>query len=140
LVILSESAIAELAKLGFVVPGSITDLGRTVTGVVVREGAPQPDISTPETFRQALLNARSVAYTDPKAGGSGGIMFAELLQKLGIAEAVNRKALLGKGGHDGATSIAEGRGGLRTTFINEKLPVRRAKGGRALPGGQDTVK
>src|SRR5262245_36218821 len=134
LVILSESAISELAKLGFVVPGSITDLGRTVTGVVVREGAPQPDISTPETFRQALLNARSVAYTDPKAGGSGGIMFAELLQKLGIAEEISRKAVLGKGGQDVATSIAEGRAELGTTFISEVLPVKGAKVVGPLPG------
>jgi molybdate transport system substrate-binding protein len=134
LVILSESAIAELAKLGFVVPGSVTDLGRTVTGVVVREGAPQPDISTPEAFKQALLNARSVAYTDPKAGGSGGIMFSALLQKLGIAEEINKKALLGKGGHDVATSIAEGRAELGTTFISEVLPVKGAKVIGPLPG------
>src|SRR5471030_2267644 len=67
LVILSESLIASIDKLGLVVPGSITDLGRTVTGVVVREGAPLPDISTPEAFKEALLAARSVAYTDPKA-------------------------------------------------------------------------
>src|SRR5262245_2197373 len=60
LVILSQSAIAELGKLGLVIPGSVTDLGRTVTGVVVREGASQPDISTPEAFKQALLRARSV--------------------------------------------------------------------------------
>jgi molybdate transport system substrate-binding protein len=134
LVILSESAIAELAKLGFVVPGSIADLGRTVTGVVVREGAPEPDISTPEAFRQALLNARSVAYTDPKAGGSGGIMFSALLQKLGIADEINRKALLGKGGHDVATSIAEGLAELGTTFISEVLPVKGAKVVGPLPG------
>ena len=100
LVVLSESAIAELAKLGLVVPGSSADLGRTVTGVIVREGAPEPDISTPDAFKQALLDARSVAYTDPKAGGSGGIMFSALLQKLGIADEVNKKAVLGKGGHD----------------------------------------
>ena len=134
LVILSESAIAELAKLGFVVPDSIADLGRTVTGVVVREGAPEPDISTPEAFRQALLNARSVAYTDPKAGGSGGIMFSALLQKLGIADEINKKALLGKGGHDVATSIAEGRAELGTTFISEVLPVKGAKVVGPLPG------
>ena len=134
LVILSESAIAELAKLGFVVPDSIADLGRTVTGVVVREGAPEPDISTPEAFRQALLNARSVAYTDPKAGGSGGIMFSALLQKLGIADEINKKALLGKGGHDVATSIAEGRAELGTTFISEVLPVKGAKVAGPLPG------
>jgi molybdate transport system substrate-binding protein len=134
LVILSESAVAELAKLGFVVRDSITDLGRTVTGVVVREGAPQPDISTPEAFRQALLNASSVAYTDPKAGGSGGIMFADLLQKLGIAEAINKKALLGKGGYDVATSVAEGRAELGTTFMSEVLPVKGARVVGPLPG------
>ena len=134
LVILSESAVAELVKLGLLIPETVTDLGRTVTGVVVREGAPEPDISTPEAFRQALLNARSVAYTDPKAGGSGGIMFSALLQKLGIAEEINRKAVLGKGGHDVATSIAEGRAELGTTFISEVLPVKGAKVVGPLPG------
>jgi molybdate transport system substrate-binding protein len=134
LVILSEAAIAELAKLGLVVPESCRDLGRTVAGVVVREGASIPDISTPEAFKQALLKARSVAYTDPKAGGSGGIMFSALLQKLGIADEINKKAVLGKGGHDVATSIAEGRAEIGTTFISEVLPVKGAKVVGPLPG------
>jgi molybdate transport system substrate-binding protein len=134
LVILSESAIAELAKLGLVVPESRTDLGRTVTGVIVREGAPIPDISTPDAFKRSLLKARSVAYTDPKAGGSGGIMFSALLEKLGIADEVNKKAVLGKGGHDVAVSIAEGRAELGTTFISEVLPVTGAKVIGPLPG------
>ena len=107
-------------------PGSVTDLGRTVTGVAVREGAPVPDISTPEAFKQALLKAKTVAYTDPKAGGSGGIMFAALLERLGIADAVNKKAVLGKRGAEVAASIAEGRAEIGTTFISEVLPVRRA--------------
>lgn len=134
LVILSESIIAALDGLGLVAPGTVTDLGRTVTGVIVREGASLPDISTPDAFRQALLTARSVAYTDPKAGGSGGIMFAALLEKLGIAEAVNAKAMLGKGGHDVATSIAEGRAELGTTFISEVLPVKGVTVVGPLPG------
>jgi molybdate transport system substrate-binding protein len=134
LVVLSESAIAELAKLGLVVAGTGTDLGRTVTGVIVREGAPEPDISTPDSFKQALLDARSVAFTDPKAGGSGGIMFSAMLQKLGIADEVNKKAVLGKGGHDVAVLIAEGRAELGTTFISEVLPVRGAKVVGPLPG------
>ena len=139
LVVLSESAIAELAKLGLVVPGSSADLGRTVTGVIVREGTPEPDISTPDAFKQALLEARSVAYTDPKAGGSGGIMFSALLQKLGIADEVNKKAVLGKGGHDVAVLIAEGRAELGTTFISEVLPVRGAKVVGPLPGHLHTA-
>ena len=134
LVILSESAIAELAKLGLVVPDSCSDLGHTITGVVVREGTPIPDISTPEAFKQVLLKARSVAYTDPSAGGSGGIMFSALLQKLGIADEINKKAVLGKGGHDVAISIAEGRAEIGTTFISEVLPVKGAKVVGPLPG------
>jgi molybdate transport system substrate-binding protein len=134
LVMLSESGIAALEKRGIFIPGSRTDLGRTVTGVIVREGAALPDISTPEAFKLALLKARSVAYTDPKAGGSGGIMFAGLLQKLGIADEVNKKAVLGKGGHDVATSIAEGRAELGTTFISEVLPVKGVKVVGPLPG------
>jgi molybdate transport system substrate-binding protein len=139
LVILSQSAIAELEKLGMLVPGSRTDLGRTVTGVVVREGATVPDISTPEAFKQALLKARTVAYTDPKAGGSGGIMFAAMLEKLGIAEAVNKKAILGKRGSETAVAVAEGRAEIGITFISEVLPVKGAKVVGPLPGALNTA-
>ena len=134
LVVLSQSAIAALDKDGRFLPGSVTDLGRTVTGVAIREGAPAPDISTPEAFKQALLKAKSIAYTDPKAGGSGGIMFAALLDKLGIAEAVNKKAVYGKRGAEVAASIAEGRAEIGTTFISEVLPVKGAKVIGPLPG------
>ena len=134
LVVLSESIIAGLDKLGLIVPGSIKDLGRTISGVVVREGASIPDISTVEAFKQAMRNARTFAYTDPKAGGSGGIMFAALLEKLGMADEVNKKAVLGKGGVDVARSVAEGRAELGTTFISEVLPVKGAKVIGPLPG------
>jgi molybdate transport system substrate-binding protein len=139
LVILSESIIASLDKSGMFVPGSIINLGRTVTGVAVREGAPVPDISTPAAFKQALLNAKTVAYTDPKAGGSGGIMFAAMLERLGIAEAVNKKAVLGKRGSEVAASIAEGRAEIGTTFISEVLPVKGVKVIGPLPGELHTA-
>jgi molybdate transport system substrate-binding protein len=134
LVILSQSAIAEMERLGLLVPGSRTDLGHTVTGVAVKEGAMAPDISTPEAFKQTLLKARSVAYTDPKAGGTGGIMFAGLLERLGIAGDINRKAVLGKRGHEVALSIAEGRAEIGATFISEVLPVKGVKVVGPLPG------
>jgi len=134
LVVLSQSAIAELAKLGLVVRGSVTDLGRTVTGVIVREGAPAPDISTPDAFIRALRGARSVAYTDPQAGGSGGIMFAALLEKLGLAAEVNAKAVLGKGGFDVSQIVADGRADIGTTFISEALPVKGLTVVGPLPG------
>lgn len=134
LIILSEAGIAELDKLGYVTSGSVTPLGRTVTGVIVREGTPSPDISTPAAFIQALRNARSVAYTNPASGGSGGIMFAGLLKKLGIADEINAKAVLGKGGHDVSVTVAEGRAEIGTTFISEALPVKGVKVVGPLPG------
>ncbi len=134
LLILSQSAIAALDTPGRFVPGSRTDLGRTVTGVVIKDGAAVPDISTPEAFKQALLKARTVAYTDPKAGGSSGTMFVAMLEKLGIADAIGKKSVLGTGGHDVAVSVAEGRAEIGTTFISEVLPVKGAKVIGTLPG------
>lgn len=139
LVVLSQSIVAGLDRLGLIVPASVTDLGRTVTGVVVRDGAPPPDIATPEAFKQALLRARSVAYADPKAGGSGGIFFAALLEKLGIAGEVNKKAVLGKGGVDVTVSIAEGRAEIGVTFISEVLPIKGVKVVGLLPGDLHNV-
>ena len=123
LVILPAAVIEALEKEGRFVAGSVADLGRTVTGVAVRSGAKPPDISTPAAFKQALLAAKGVAYSDPAAGGSSGNYFAGLLQKLGIADAVNTKAVLGKRGYEVAQAVADGRAELGTTFISEILTV-----------------
>lgn len=131
---LSQSAIAALDKAGHVLPGSIVNLADTVTGVVVRAGAARPDISTVEAFKAALLAAPSVAYVDPQAGGSSGIMFAALIERLGIADAINKKAVLGKNGHDVATLVADGRAEIGTTFISEILPVKGTQVLGLLPG------
>jgi len=134
LIVLPAATIEAMEQAGRVVPGSRTDLGRTVTGVAVREGAVAPDISTPEAFRQALLAARGVAYSDPAAGGSSGTFFAGLLQKLGIAEAVNKKAVLGKRGYEVAQAVADGRAEIGTTFISELLTVQGVRIVGPLPG------
>jgi molybdate transport system substrate-binding protein len=134
LVMISQSGIQMLDRLCLLKPASPVDLASTVTGVIVRDGAPQPDISTPAAFKQALLDAPSVAWTDPKAGGSGGIMFAALLDRLGIADAINRKAVLCQGGHDVAVAIAEGRAVFATTLISEALAVKGVTIVGPLPG------
>ena len=134
LVILSASAIAALEQSGLFVPGSRADLGRTITGVVIKEGAPAPDISTPEAFKRALLAARSVSYSDPAAGGSSGTYFAGLLERLGIADAVNKKAVLGKRGYEVAEAVADGRAEIGTTFISEALTVPGVEVVGPLPG------
>jgi molybdate transport system substrate-binding protein len=134
LVMLSQSGIEALDNLNLLKPSSATNLASTVTGVIVREGAPKPDISTPDAFVRAMLAAPSVAWTDPKAGGSGGIMFAAMLERLGIADALNKKAVLCKGGYDVAGAVAEGRAAFGTTLISEALPVKGLTIVGPLPG------
>jgi molybdate transport system substrate-binding protein len=134
LVILPAHVIAALDKEGRFVPGSVMDLGRTVTGVVVKEGAPAPDISTPEAFKQAMLKAKAVSYTDPKAGGSSGNYFVGLLQKLGIADALANKTVFGNRGYEVAEAVADGRAEIGTTFISEMLTVKGVSVVGPLPG------
>ena len=134
LIILPATTVEAMEKDGAFVPGSRTDLGRTVTGVAVRAGAPAPDISTPEAFKKALLDASTISYTDPKAGGSSGTVFAGLLEKLGIAEAVSKKAVLGERGHHVAELVASGKAEIGTTFISEILTVPGARVVGPLPG------
>ncbi|MBL6078447.1 substrate-binding domain-containing protein [Belnapia sp. T18] len=89
LAILTAEAVEALAAEGRLLPGSRRDLCISLIGVAVRAGAPRPDIATPEACRAALLGAGSIAYS---RAGASGIFFAGLIERLGIAEAVNAKA------------------------------------------------
>ena len=60
--------------------------------VGIRKGAPRPDISTPEAFKAAILNAKSVAYPDPAGGGLSGVILTQLAEKMGFAEQLKSKA------------------------------------------------
>ena len=132
--ILSQSAIAALDKKGLFLPGSVTELGATITGVVIRQGAAVPDISTVEAFKQALLKARGVSYSDPAVGGSSGTYFASVLDTLGIADAIKPKTVHGNRGFEVAQAVADGRAEIGTTFISEALTVKGCQVVGPLPG------
>ena len=78
---LSPDAIDGLIKKGKVTDGSKVNIARVGVGVMVKDGAPKPDIATVDAFRQAVLAAKSVAYIDPASGGSSGIYVAKLLEQ-----------------------------------------------------------
>ena len=123
--ILTPEAIGGLASDGKVMAGSRSDLARTGVGVVVKEGAPRPDIGTVEAFKRTLLAAKSVAYIDPKSGGSSGIYVGKLLERLGIADAVNAKAVLIHGG-EVASHVVDGEAEIGIHQISEILAVKGA--------------
>jgi molybdate transport system substrate-binding protein len=123
LAVLTPGAVSDLSSKGKFVAGSRTNLGRVGVGVVVKEGAPKPDISSVDAFKKTLLAAKSVAYIDPAAGGSSGIYVAGLLDKLGVAAEVKPKAKLIPGGAV-AEHIARGEADLGIHQISEILPVK----------------
>ena len=80
------------------VESSAKPLARVGIGVAIKQGAPVPDISTVDAFKQSLLKARAIAYTDPASGGTAGTYLAKLFEKLGIAAELKPKSVLVKGG------------------------------------------
>lgn len=77
-----------LIRAGKVDANTRAELLRIGLGVVVRTGAPKPDITSVEGFKRALLDAKSVA-TSP--GSVSGVHLVRLLEQWGIADAVRPK-------------------------------------------------
>ena len=123
--IITPTIVDGLAASGKIVPNSRVNLATVSIGVVVKEGAPKPDIGTVEAFKNALLAAKSVAYIDPASGGSSGIYVDKLLERLGIADQVRPKAKLKKGGYV-ADLIVSGEAELGVHQISEIVPVKGA--------------
>jgi molybdate transport system substrate-binding protein len=113
----------ELAAAGKIQKCSETKLANVGVGVMVKDGTPKPAIATVEEFKQALLSAKSVAYIDPKSGGSSGIYVDKLFEKLGVADQVRAKAKLKQGGYV-ADLIVDGSAELGIHQISEIVPVK----------------
>ena len=133
LIIASTTLMAELEKSGKMLPGSRADLGRIGIGVAIRAGAPAPDLSTPEAFKQALVDARSVAYSDPREGGASGVYFVGVLDRFGIAAAVASKAVLTNGGRAAVEKVAKGEAEIAVTLISEIVAVEGVRLAAAVP-------
>ena len=121
--VITPGAIDQLAAKGNVAPDTKTMLARVAIGVMVRPGTPLPNISSVEAFKQALLDAKSIAYIDPASGGSSGIYLDKLFEKMGIADAVRAKAKLKRGGYV-ADLLVSGDAELGIHQISEIVPVK----------------
>ena len=91
IVLVVEDAVDELIAQNKAEASSKRLVLRSRIGVAVKRGAPHPDISTLETFKQAMIGARSVCYT---RSGQSGQYFAPMLERIGIAAAVNSRSLV----------------------------------------------
>ena len=120
-VVMTPEAVDKLAGAGKIAAGSRTNLARVGVGVMVKEGAAKPDISTVEAFKKAVLEAKSISFIDPASGGSSGIYVEKMLERLGIADQVKPKEKLKQGGYV-ADYIESGQAELGIHQISEILP------------------
>ena len=99
-----------------------TTIAHSGIGVAIRKGAPKPDISTTEAFKQALLNAKSIGFT---GAGATGAYLKTLFEKLGIADELKPrlKSLQGAAGEAAASGEVE----IGMTQISEILPYAGAE-------------
>jgi molybdate transport system substrate-binding protein len=126
LTILGDSAIDELIKQGKLAGATRTIVARSGIGVVIRKGAPKPDIGTKEAFTRAFVNAKSIAYSSQ---GLSGAYLKDLFQRLGIADTLRPKTKDARA----AESIAAGEAEIGATQISEILPVAGAQLAGPLP-------
>ena len=70
--ILSRAGIDTLRKQGKILSGTDVTLAGSGVAIAVKADAPKPDISTPAALKQTLLKAKSIAYSEPSAGGACG--------------------------------------------------------------------
>jgi len=121
-IFINDSGIDDLIKQGKLQPGR-TDLTRTGIGIAVRKGAPTPDVSTPEALKRALLDARSIGYTNPAGGGLTAAPIIAMIEKFGIAAQLAPKTKLAAGGPTGrvSTLVANGEAEIGMQMVSELL-------------------
>ena len=140
-VISGKPAVDALDKAGRLASKGRADIATVRIGVAVRDGAPAPDVATPEAFRQALVAARAVAFSDAAVGGSAGVYLARMFGELGLADAIKQKGMPQQNGGEVARRVAEGKADIGMTLIAEIVPIAgvRVIGPLPKPLGSDTT-
>jgi molybdate transport system substrate-binding protein len=137
--ILSRARIETLRKAGKVATGSEVTLAGSGVAIAVKAGAPKPDISTPEALKAALLKAKSIAYSEPSAGGASGVYFAKLLERMGIAEQMKPKTKFPPAGGFSGELLLTGEADLAVQQKPELLHVAGTEIVGMLPGDLNMV-
>jgi molybdate transport system substrate-binding protein len=131
-VIITERMISDLQKQNKVAAGGAA-IAVAEVSVAAKAGAPKPDISSVQTLEQALLAAKSIAYSSPTDGGPGGGISMKSMKRLGIAMQIMEKTVLVPGGH-AAVAVAKGEAELAIAQTSEIVPVPGVQLIGPLPG------
>lgn len=129
--ILTPALLDELIAKGLVAADSRTVVARVGLGLMIKAGAPKPQVGTIDEFKRTLLAARSVTYA---SSGASGVAFLKILDDLGIAAEVKAKAKPAASGDEVNANVLGGASDLAVLPISEILPVAGAELGAVFPG------
>jgi molybdate transport system substrate-binding protein len=115
------------------VTGQRIQIARAQVGLSIKAGSRKPDISSPAAVRQALLDAKAIAYS---AGGLSGNNFEAAMNKLGILDEVKAKA---KNASPAAKLVVSGDADIAVQQIPELIAVEGAELLGPLPAELDQV-
>ena len=118
-VILASDALDKLIAAGHVLAGSKVDLVHSGVAVAVRKGAPQPDISSEDAVRQAILAARNISYST----GPSGVALAKLFERWGIAEQIKDRIVTPPPGIPVGSLVARGEVELGFQQLSELISL-----------------
>ena len=117
LAILYPQQIEQLQDEGEIVEGRISPIAKLAFGVIIRKGTTKPDVSRVHGLKQALLNANSIATGDPSSSASG-MYFANLIERLQIADAIKPKIKAYPTGAAALEAVANGDADLAIWVIS----------------------
>jgi molybdate transport system substrate-binding protein len=131
-VILPSAAIEDLIAANKIAAEGHESFGTVKLVAIVRKGTAQPDVATVDTFKTTLLNARSVVYSTPGSTPSG-THIADIVSRLGIAEAVERKATYRPALEGGVALVTEGKADIGIYPASEVVGVDGVASAGAIP-------
>ena len=119
-VVAPAATIDDLIHHGKLAPGSRVDVAKSPIGVAIRPGAPKPDLTSGESLKRSLLQARAIVIS----AGPSGVYLDRLFRQMGIETALQPSMKRLPPGANPGDSLAHGDGDIGFTQVSELLPVK----------------
>jgi molybdate transport system substrate-binding protein len=129
--VLTPGMVEDLAKAGKVDGASKSEFGRTGLAIATRKDAAPPDISSAESLKRALMNAKTISYTKE---GQSGVEARKLIEKLGLTADMQPRTLIDTRVGGAMLNLEEGKADLGFTFLTEVLERPTVKLVGVIPG------
>ncbi|HVW70334.1 MAG TPA: substrate-binding domain-containing protein [Steroidobacteraceae bacterium] len=135
IVVLSNTAIDSLIAAGSLLPDSKVDLVASGVAIAVREGAPQPDVTSEEAVKRAVLGAKTLSYST----GPSGVYLEKLFERWGILQQIRSRTVVSPPGVPVGSLVAGGQAELGFQQLSELMTLPGIKVLGPLPPAIQTI-